>query len=120
MGDGRAQAARHLIETVIQIAGADAGRRRTAWLAYAQLYRRTHDINEALLSALCAQACSAPHTVEEVFCDTMAFALLLRDAGDRAAAMRALSLAEARLAAIGGGAFLSSASNRDSAPIARV
>jgi hypothetical protein len=80
------QRARDLAELIVEIAGDQPGRRRLAWSAYADIYQRSHDANDALLALACARATRAPLPVSDLYHETYTHLRTLRDIGLHSAA----------------------------------
>ncbi|WP_313454116.1 CHAT domain-containing protein [Brevundimonas sp.] len=75
----RRQAARDMIEVVLQISDADEARARAAWFAYATIHRQTGDMLEALMATCAGLLIDATITPVAAWHEAVDLVRLLRD-----------------------------------------
>jgi hypothetical protein len=78
---GRVQRARDLAEQALTVAGADPARARLAWFAFADIYARLNNLNEALIGIACALAADSAATWDQIWYENLLIFRLFRDLG---------------------------------------
>ncbi|NWD43718.1 CHAT domain-containing protein [Pseudomonas yamanorum] len=78
---GQYQRARNLAEQLLLIGQGNAPRSRLAWLAFADIYHRCHNLSEALVGLACAMATDAPVEKSDLWQEVHTAIRVLRDLG---------------------------------------
>lgn len=94
------QAARDLIETVLNIVGDDPARARAAWFAYGEAHRLAGDPDEATLAIAAGLGREAAITPTAAWHEALDIIRLLRDLGEPGAARRFIPRAREMLEAL--------------------